>query len=181
MIEYDRGTWRNELGQIIHGQEVARPLPERWKRRLVRKSVIKYLLIIGGSLSLTLGCIGIFLPLLPTTPFLLLSAYCYLRGSPALYDWLLGQKTLGSYLNNYLTYRAISKKAKIVALAFLWLSLIIGICSAPRFGLKLLLAAVGLGVSIHLFTLRTLTATNRDEYPLQAEPEKSIEQPSKIC
>lgn len=58
------------------------------------KSLKKYLLIIMGTISLILGTVGIFIPILPTTPFLLLASYCYIRSSKKLYNWLINHKVL---------------------------------------------------------------------------------------
>jgi len=89
-------------------------------RELIFLNLIKkYLLIFAGSLSLVLGVIGAFVPVLPTTPFLLLSAYCYLRSSKRLYNWLINHRVLGTYIYNYLTYRAITQRTRIVALIIL--------------------------------------------------------------
>ena len=76
---------------------------------------MKVICIILGSLSLGLGIAGIFLPLLPTTPFLLLTAALYFRGSPRLYDWLLRQKRLGPYIRNFREHKAIPLHAKITS------------------------------------------------------------------
>ena len=73
---------------------------------------MKYLLIILGSICLMLGIIGIFLPLLPTTPFLLLAAALYFRSSERLYQWLIQQKHLVSYIRNFREFRAIPLRAK---------------------------------------------------------------------
>ena len=116
----------------------------------------KRLLIIGGTLSLGLGVVGMFLPVLPTTPFLLLTAYCYLRGSRRLYKWLMNHRLLGGYIQNYIKYRAISRNAKIASLAVLWLSLSISITVLGGTAIRLLLVLVGVGVSIHLLILKTL-------------------------
>lgn len=62
---------------------------------------MKTLYIALGTLSLALGILGIFLPLLPTTPFLLLTAALYFKSSPRLYNWLLNQKHLGPYIRNF--------------------------------------------------------------------------------
>ncbi|MGM0431894.1 MAG: YbaN family protein [Spirochaetota bacterium] len=123
--------------------------------------VQRFLLVIAGSLSLILGIIGIILPLLPTTPFLLLASYCYLRSSKRLYLWLINHRLLGSYIYNYMHYRAVSMKAKVFALILLWATLLFSIWLIGKLYLGLLLGAVGIGVSIHLLTLKTLTNEQR--------------------
>lgn len=77
---------------------------------------MKTVCIILGTVSLALGIIGIFLPLLPTTPFLLLTAALYFRGSPRLYQWLLNHKCLGPYIRNFRENKAIPLRAKIISL-----------------------------------------------------------------
>ncbi len=120
-------------------------------------SIKKYLLIFLGSLSLVLGIIGIFLPLLPTTPFLLLASFCYVRSSEKLYNWLINHKIFGNYIYCYLTYKAIPRKTKIGAIIFLWSTLIISMILLSSLHLRIFLAAVGIGVTIHLLTLKTLS------------------------
>ena len=71
--------------------------------------------IIGGWASLILGLIGIFLPLIPTTPFVLLAALCFSKGSPRLHDWLIHQPTFGPLILNWEQYGSISRSAKIAA------------------------------------------------------------------
>lgn len=119
-------------------------------------SVKRYLYIIGGSISLALGVIGIFLPVLPTTPFLLLSAFCYLRGSQKMYDWLLGHKVLGPYIYNYITYKAVTRKTKKVILTTMWLILTISTILVPILYIRIFLLASGIGVTIHILTLKTI-------------------------
>lgn len=123
--------------------------------------VKKVFLIAVGSLSLALGFVGAFLPVLPTTPFLLLSAYCYLRSSKRLYRWLINHSLLGAYIYNYLTYRAITRSTRYGALFFLWVTLIISMLVTANLHLTIFLFAVGVGVTIHLFALKTL---DRDQF-----------------
>lgn len=123
----------------------------------------KYLLIFAGSISLVLGIVGVFIPVLPTTPFLLLSSFCFLRSSKRLYNWLINHKLFGSYIYNYLTYRAINKNTRIGALIFLWLSLLVSIFFVSNLHMTIFLFAVGIGVSIHLFTLKTLNKENNKD------------------
>ncbi|MGI8313731.1 YbaN family protein [Halobacillus mangrovi] len=86
------------------------------------KQFVKVLLIIIGSISLGLGVLGIVLPLVPTTPFLLLTAACYVRSSDRLYNWLMTNKWFGSYIRNYKAGNGIPIKAKISALIMIWFS-----------------------------------------------------------
>jgi len=120
------------------------------------KSVKKYLLIFLGTVSFTLGIVGVILPVLPTTPFLLLASLCYIRSSKRLYNWLINHKIFGEYIYNYLTYRKVKKSAKLGALIFLWLSLLTSIMVVSNLHLRIFLIIVGVGVSIHLFTLKTM-------------------------
>ncbi|GEN88949.1 YbaN family protein [Oceanobacillus sp. FSL W8-0428] len=104
----------------------------------------KAILVSCGSLSLGLGIIGIILPLLPTTPFLLLSAACYAKSSERLYNWLLENKYFGSYIKNYRAGKGIPLKVKITAVSVLWLSLSFTIFFViPLVAVKLLLAVIG--------------------------------------
>ncbi|MBP3290223.1 MAG: YbaN family protein [Alistipes sp.] len=84
---------------------------------------MKAILTILGLLSLGLAIAGIFLPLLPTTPLLLLSAALFLRSSPRLYEWLLNHPRLGEYIRNFRENRAIPLRVKIVSVSMLWLTL----------------------------------------------------------
>ncbi len=116
----------------------------------------KRLWIFGGSLALGLGIVGMLVPVLPTTPFLLLAAYCYMRGSRRLYDWLMGNRLFGAYIRNYIQYRAVSKTVKISSLIMLWVSLCVSFLLLPNTAVRIVLLLVGAGVSIHLLTLKTI-------------------------
>ncbi len=117
---------------------------------------MRILYITLGSLSLALGILGIFLPLLPTTPFLLLAAALYFRSSPQLYEWLLNQKHLGPYIRNFREYRAIPLRAKIISVALLWLTMIISICIVEFWWLKIGLALLAAAVTWHILSYKTL-------------------------
>lgn len=117
----------------------------------------KYIYIILGSLMLALGAVGIILPVLPTTPFLLVAGFFYLRSSKRLYGWLLRHRILGPYIVSYLKYKAIPRKTKISALVLLWSSLIVSMVVLASLKAGLFLAAVGVAVSVHLLSLRTIS------------------------
>ncbi len=123
----------------------------------MKASFKKYLLIVLGSLSLGLGAVGVAVPVLPTTPFLLIALFCYLRSSRRLYDWLIHHRLFGTYLYNYVTYRAIPRQTKIGALIFLWVGLITSIILVDALFVRLILLAVGIVVSIHILSLKTIT------------------------
>lgn len=118
-------------------------------------SLKQYLLIAGGILSLVLGTIGIFLPVLPTTPFLLLSAYCFIRSSVKLYHWLIHHRVFGAYIYNYLEHRAVKKRAKIVAIVMLWPALLISMYIVGKTWATILLFVIGTAVTIHILKLQT--------------------------
>ena len=117
---------------------------------------MKYILIVLGSISLTLGVIGIFLPLLPTTPFLLLAAALYVRSSEELYNWLIHQKYLGTYIRNFREHKAIPLHAKIISVTLVWITLLycaIGISENIYLSIGLLILAVG--ISWHILSYKT--------------------------
>ena len=118
---------------------------------------MKYLLIILGSISLVLGVIGIFLPLLPTTPFLLLTAALYVRSSENLYQWLIHQKYLGTYIRNFREHKAIPLRAKIISVTMVWATLLycaIGI--SKNLWLSILLLILATAISWHILSYKTL-------------------------
>ena len=118
---------------------------------------MKTVCIILGTVSLTLGIIGIFLPLLPTTPFLLLTAALYFRGSPRLYQWLLNHKCLGPYIRNFRENKAIPLRAKIISLLLMWGTMVYCIfCLIPLTEIKIVLFLVAVGVTWHILSFKTL-------------------------
>lgn len=122
----------------------------------MHRPFIRYLLLALGILSLALGSIGLFVPVLPTTPFLLVSAFCFLRSSQRLYDWLLHHKIFGVFIYNYITYKAVPRLAKIGAIVFLWTTLGLSIAWVDTAALRLLLAGIGIAVTVHLALLKTI-------------------------
>ena len=116
----------------------------------------KIIYIFIGSVSLVLGIIGAFFPVLPTTPFLLLAAFCYTRSSRRMYQWLIHNKIFGAYVYSYVTYRAIPKKTKIRAITILWATLILSIIYVPLLYVKALLLVIGTAATLYIISLNTL-------------------------
>ena len=118
---------------------------------------MKVLYVILGSVALALGVIGIVLPLLPTTPFLLLAAALYFKGSPQLYDWLIKQKQLGPYILNFRENKAIPLRSKILSIILIWITILYCIFFiSPFLWLKIMLLLLAIGVSWHILSFKTL-------------------------
>lgn len=116
------------------------------------------LLVIAGSGSLFLGVTGIVLPLLPTTLFLLLAAFCNLRSSEKLYRWLIGHKLFSAYIYSYLHFRAVRRRARNLALALVCSTLTLTRMLISNAVVTAILIGVGTAVSINLLKLKTLTS-----------------------
>ena len=100
---------------------------------------------------------GAFLPVLPTTPFLLLSAFFFLRGNRKLYDWLLNHPRMGVYITNFVKHKAIPLRVKIVSVATLWITLLYcAIFVAPHWALSALFILLAVCVTIHILHYKTL-------------------------
>lgn len=108
-----------------------------------------------GTLAVVLGLIGIFLPLLPTTPFLLLATACYMRGSQRMANWLMSNRLFGQYIRDFHENRGIPRKTKIWALSIMWVSLGISAWVMPVDWARPLLLIPGIGVTIYLWRYKT--------------------------
>ena len=117
--------------------------------------VKKILLIIGGTVSLGLGILGIFLPLLPTTPFLLLSAACYLRSSRKMYVYVTEHKVFGKYIKNY-EKGVMEKKDKYRTLILLWIGILFSAWMIDKNIMRVVLILIAIGVTIHLNCLKSV-------------------------
>ncbi len=116
----------------------------------MRAVLCRHTLNIVGACAVLLGILGIFLPLLPTTPFLLLASACFARGSPRLHGWLLSNKLFGPYLRDFEQGKGIPLKAKVIAVAMLWTSMAFAIYQTRSLLLSGLLCMVGIGVTAYL-------------------------------
>ena len=113
------------------------------------------LLILIGTGSLGLGVLGIVMPVLPTTPFLLLAAACYARSSDRLYNWLVGNRWFGEHVRSYREGRGIPARAKAVALVLLWATIGCSIAFvAPNLAVKVVLAVIAAGVTALILVYR---------------------------
>jgi uncharacterized membrane protein YbaN (DUF454 family) len=118
--------------------------------------LIRALLILAGTLCVALGILGIVLPVLPTTPFLLLAAVCYARSSRRFYHWLMTNRWFGRYVRRYQEGKGIPVKLKVLAILLLWLVSGYAIWFvATLWWVRLILCIVAIGVTIHLMAIKT--------------------------
>lgn len=132
---------------------------DRGSKKVSEKSnrLLRWILVSLGTLFLGLGILGIFLPLLPTTPFLLLAAACYVRSSKRFYHWLLNNKWFGSYIKNYKEKKRIPLKAKIFSISLLWITILASaIFATDVIYVRIILFVIAFGVTVHILSLRTL-------------------------
>lgn len=124
----------------------------------------KILLRIAGTVCIGLGILGIFLPLLPTTPFLLLAAACYARSSKRLYNWLLNSRYLGKYIRNYREGKGIPFGIKIITILLLVLTIgYTSIFVIHIWLVRIILFLIFVGVSIHVLFFPTLRNKNKNQ------------------
>lgn len=120
------------------------------------KGLIRALLIVLGTLCVVLGVLGIFLPVLPTTPFLLLAAICYARSSERFYHWLMTNRWCGEYIRNYREGRGVPLKQKMLTIFLLWLTIgSTAWLAISQWWVRWILLGIAVGVTIHLVKIKT--------------------------
>ncbi len=118
---------------------------------------VNIILTILGILSLGLGILGAFVPVLPTTPLLLLASVLFLKSNRRLYDWLMNHPKLGPYISNFLEHKAIPLRVKVVSVTMVWLTLLYcAIFVAEHWALRFMFIAIAIGVTIHVLSYKTL-------------------------
>lgn len=125
-----------------------------------RARVKRAVLLVCGCVLLALAAVGAFLPVLPTTPFVLVAAVCFSHSSQKLHALLLRSRFFGEYIENYRSKRGVSMAVKVRSIIVLWLLLAVSAVTVGKLWLTLLLAAVGIGVTIHLLLLKTRPPEN---------------------
>jgi hypothetical protein len=126
------------------------------------KPATRWILILVGHVCVLVGLIGAFVPLLPTTPFLLLAAACYLRSSERYYRWLAENRLFGPVIRDYERKRAVSVRTKVIALTLLWASLLYSIHRTDKRAVEWVIVSMGLLLSVMILRLRTLREDDRN-------------------
>ncbi len=118
--------------------------------------VNRYFYLISGFLLVAIGVIGIFLPVLPTTIFLILASACFVKSSPKANEWLRNHKILGIYIKNYQDKTGLTVKSKIFNVTFLWIMILLSaFYLTDEWYIKLILIGIAIGVTIHLMMIKT--------------------------
>ena len=113
------------------------------------------LLIGAGTLSRGLGIIGVFIPILPTTSFLLLAAACYMRSSERSYQWLINNRIFGAYIRNYIEGRGMPIRVKIFTILLLWLTIGLSITfGVQNIAIRIVLICIPIGVTAHICLIK---------------------------
>lgn len=123
----------------------------------------KLLFKILGIFFMVLGIIGIFLPVFPTTPFVLLSAYLFFNSSPKFFMILINNRLVGLPLYTFMIYKSISLRSKLIAVLFLWTSGTFSMQFIDIFYVKLVMFIVFIAVSVHIFSFRNLTVQEKQQ------------------
>lgn len=133
------------------------------------------LYLILGILCVLIGTVGIFVPILPTTPLLLAAAWFFARSSQRFHHWLMNHPLHGRYIRDYLEKHAVRKSHRTRALIMLWSGMALTMLILQKPVVTLILATIGSLVSIHLLRLRVLAD---DEFDSAGDTALSLEEPS---
>jgi len=126
------------------------------QKNKISNRLVKLLLIVAGSFFLIIGIIGIFIPILPTTPFLVLAAACYAKSSERFYKWLINNKWFGSYIKNYREKKGISLKHKLYTISLLWVTILISaFVIINNLWIRVSLIIIAVLVTTHILTIKT--------------------------
>jgi uncharacterized protein len=124
--------------------------------QITKNPVLRWLLLSAGTVFIVIGILGMFLPLLPTTIFFLLAAYCYARSSEKFYRWLHYNKFFGKYFRNYREGKGMTLASKIFSISLLWITILYSAFFAvSKIFIRILLLAIAIGVSWHIIAVKT--------------------------
>ena len=134
------------------------------KERSKKKKLINRFIFLGGFISLVLGIIGIAIPILPTTPFLLIASAAFAKSSGRFNRWLLNNKILGANIRNYREGKGLPLKVKIITIAILWITILITlIFLMGLIWVQILLICIAIAVSLHIILIKPKALNNNDQ------------------
>ncbi|QWV94829.1 YbaN family protein [Geomonas oryzisoli] len=141
------------------------------KVKLVKSEWLRYLLIGTGVLSLAVGGVGLFLPLVPTVPFLLVAVICFSRSSARFHAWLIEHRHLGPILKEYLVHGSVPLRAKCVAIGAIWISFpVTAFVFVQTVWLRILLLSIAACVTLYLLVLPIAPRPTQDPESGKGKP-----------
>ncbi len=133
------------------------------KKEKTLKKPVKILFITLGTFLIGISIVGIFIPVLPTTPLLLLAAALYAKSSRRFYNWLINNRILGRYIKDYREGKGIPLKVKIIAISILWITIgYSAIFAIDILWVRILLVLIAVGVTIHIASKKPKVKDNTD-------------------
>ncbi|MFW9829380.1 MAG: DUF454 family protein [Candidatus Thorarchaeota archaeon] len=137
---------------------------DKEKVESTKKRIVNRLIFLGGFISLILGIIGIAIPILPTTPFLLIASAAFAKSSSRFNRWLLNNKILGAYIKNYREGKGLPLKIKIITISILWITILITLTFlSGLLWLQILLILIAIAVSIHIILIKPKDLSRKDK------------------
>ncbi|MFZ1460152.1 MAG: YbaN family protein [Ignavibacteria bacterium] len=124
--------------------------------KIISNPAVRFVFLAAGTILVGIGVLGMFLPLLPTTIFFILAAWCFARSSEKFHFWIHNNKYFGRYLSNYMQNKGMTLRAKIYSIAFLWTGILISVLFATdALYIRILLLLIAAGVTWHLISIKT--------------------------
>ena len=128
--------------------------------RSISQKIIRSAYIIVGTIALVIGAIGLFLPVVPTTPLVILAAACYYRGSDRLHAWILSSRWFGETIKNYQAGRGLTRDTKLRAISMMWVMILVSAWFfVSSLFVRVAMICVSIGVTVYLVRLPTLGET----------------------
>ncbi len=122
-------------------------------------ALTRYVLMGCGWLALALGAVGLVLPVLPTAPFVLVAAACFMRSSERLHAWVVEHPTFGIHIRDYLAGKGLRRRTKVLALATLWASVSVSVAVfVPLFAADAAIVVIAALVTVYILRLPTCDA-----------------------
>ena len=124
--------------------------------------VVRWILISAGVLLIAIGIVGVFLPILPTTIFFILAAWCFARSSEKFYHWVHNNKLFGRYITDYRAGKGMTVKSKVISIFVLWAGILISaLFLTENMYVRILLMFIAVGVTWHLVAIKTTKEENK--------------------
>ena len=118
---------------------------------------MKYLLNLCGLILVFIGLVGVIVPVLPTTPFMILAAYCFIRSNKKLYTWVTTNRIFGKKVSQFFEKRGITLRAKIVSISTMWFMCVISFYfTYPKIWAVILIPVLAVAGTIIIISIKQI-------------------------